>query len=86
MRWKVWNPEHADEADARVITANTVHKACEDWAEHDDAESAGYTIVGGEDVIVCVQPLDKYGQSKGPVRRFRVSGEPYLAIEIKGDG
>lgn len=68
--YTVWNPDQGEtKEDGRVIQARDAIKACELWAERDDYESAEYSIVGGEDVILMVEMGD------GSIRSAHVTGE-----------
>jgi hypothetical protein len=77
--YRVWCPERGqNSSDARRIEAFDAEEAAELWAERDDRNSAEYSIVAGEDVVVCVRCPD------GKVSRWRVSGESvpnYIARE-----
>ena len=71
-KFLVWGD---DEGDAfgrceRRIAASSHKEAAEKWAQRDDADSADYTIVGGEPETVCVQALGTVA-----VRRYSVRGE-----------
>jgi hypothetical protein len=79
----VWNPDHSDGNDTRKTFASDAEDAVEEWAERDDADSAEYSIVGGEDAEVCVK------DGAGNVTRWRVSGESmpsYSATQLNAEG
>lgn len=76
----VWCPERdQDFEDGRSVDAYDAETAAEKWAKYDDAESAEYHIVGGNDVTVMVRDED------GRESSFVVVGEAspvYYAREI----
>lgn len=85
-KFRVWNPDHGDREDARTFDTYDAEGAVKKWAERDDAESADYRIVGGQECDVCVE------DEAGTVTRWLVWGEPcpvYHAramTEAKGGG
>jgi hypothetical protein len=55
----VWRPDYGQtKEDGRHIDALSPRSACEKWAERDDAESADYWIVRGNEVTVKVARPD----------------------------
>lgn len=67
----VWNPSNGQtQEDGRHIDAHCARSAVEQWAQHDDAESADYTIVAGSPAEVMVSDCDG-----GEPERYSVSGE-----------
>lgn len=85
MKWKVWRPENETEDTAVVFERSDASWAAEDWAEHDDAQSADYAIVAGDRPRVCVRQVDDAGKPIGRVRLFEVAGESvpsYSASEM----
>ncbi len=77
----VWCPERdQDFEDGRSFDAYDPEMAAEKWAEYDDAYSAEYSIVGGQEVTVTVR--DESGQDSS----FVVSGEAepvYFARQVR---
>lgn len=71
-KWSVWNPDQEEEEDARVLFADDPETAAEEWAEHDDRDSAEYTIVRGSPAIVHVRPYPPEGKE---ALKFKVQGE-----------
>lgn len=70
--WRVWCPDRgSDKEDGMLVAAFTAESAATKWAERDDAESADYSIVSGNDARVIVAE-DRDG---APEHRFVVSGE-----------
>lgn len=70
--FQVWCPERGQEkGDGMLIRAHSAESAAVKWAERDDAESADYLIVRGNDATVLVAE-DRDG---APEQRFTVSGE-----------
>jgi hypothetical protein len=80
--WHVWCPERGQEkGDNRMVVAPYAEAAARTWAERDDADSADYSIVRGNDATVVVVE-DRDG---APEHRFTVSGEScpvYRAREV----
>jgi hypothetical protein len=70
-KYLVWR-EDADREDGKRIEANYEREAARKWAEWDDAWSADYLIVGGQDARVFVA-LDEDGSKP---MLFEVRGEP----------
>lgn len=68
MKYVVWNPEHGDREDGREIESHSAEAAVRAWAERDDAESADYLIVRGNDATVQVWDGERE-------RTYIVSGE-----------
>jgi hypothetical protein len=72
MSWIVWCPERGqDREDGRSVDAHSAAAAAERWAEQDDARSADYMIVRGNDATVLVA-ADCEGSTE---HKFIVSGE-----------
>lgn len=70
--WHVWCPERGQEkGDNRMVVSHSAEAAARAWAERDDAESADYSIVGGNEATVMVAE-DRDG---APEQCFVVSGE-----------
>ena len=70
--WRVWCPDRGqDKEDGMRIVATYAEAAAVKWAERDDAESADYMIVRGNDATVLVAE-DRDG---APEQSFTVSGE-----------
>ena len=70
--WWVWCPERDQcKEDGKRVVATYAEAAAVKWAERDDADSADYSIVGGNDATVMVAE-DRDG---APEQRFTVSGE-----------
>jgi hypothetical protein len=66
-----WNEDHGSTFDdGRSVNAYDAESAAKIFAEWDDARSADYLIVGGQDATICVASPD--GSN---VQRFTVSGE-----------
>jgi len=65
----IWREDDGCEDDAESVHAHFPEAAVEKWAERDDAESADYLIVGGQDATVMVRAPD------GDLLRYRVTGE-----------
>lgn len=82
--WGVWLPERGeDRDDARKVYACDEESAATKWAERDDAHSADYAIVGGDDATVYVAP---YYDNTASARVFVVRGESvptYYASEVQ---
>ena len=83
-KFKVWNPEEAEECDADSYEVSFgPGRAAEEWAARDDADSADYRIVSGNDVVVHVR------SELWVLTRWRVSGETvaaYHASELEATG
>ena len=70
--YRVWCPDRgATKDDGRRVVAREPESAATAWAEWDDAHSADYSIVAGNDATVLVAE-DRDG---APEHRFTVSGE-----------
>lgn len=68
----VWHPENGQtREDGRKVPAFSAESAAVKWAERDDADSADYLIVRGNDATVMVAE-DRDGSEP---ERFVVSGE-----------
>tara|TARA_R110002020_G_scaffold254660_1_gene468440 strand:+ start:2079 stop:2348 length:270 start_codon:yes stop_codon:yes gene_type:complete len=73
-KFKVWSPEEAEECDAGTYEVLFgPGQAAEEWAARDDAESADYRIVSGDEAVVHVR------SGSGMLTRWRVSGETVAA-------
>lgn len=78
-RYLVWE-ESESRDDAREIMAHSRWDAAEKWAERDDYESAEFSIVKGNMVVVRVEDAET-----GEVTRFEIVGEAmpvYYATEV----
>lgn len=69
-RYMVWR-EGEDREDGKVVRANYEKEAVEKWAEWDDAHSADYIIVSGQNAQVFVA-MEEEGSE---VMKFEVRGE-----------
>lgn len=69
--WRVWDEDQGQtREDARLVYTTTPDSAAEAWAEHDDNDSAEYSIAKGTPTVVCVAR-----EPDGPVEKFKVHGE-----------
>ncbi len=87
--FKVWcESQGGTEDGAREIDAHNEEHAAEEWARHEDSDSADYIIIGGSPATVkvrevfppTVHELPTYAQRQvetapGPVVTFIVHGE-----------
>ena len=78
--WKVWRPDESSREDASVFRAPTPPYAVEAWARHDDAHSADYRIVRGNDATVHVCREDD--ETSEPLV-YIVYGEPVALYSAK---
>lgn len=80
-KYWIWSDDLGqDEGCARAVSANSTESAVTEWAERQDARSADYTIVGGQEVIATVRDCDT-----GEVSQWIVTGESvplYRAREV----
>lgn len=71
----VWDPNDGIMDDAGTEVRGRDHAdAAEEWADANDCDRS-YSIVGGNEVVVCVVPA---AAPTDPVKRFRITGE-YIA-------
>lgn len=78
-RYLVWEESESRE-DARKIEAHSRWDAAKKWAERDDYESAEFSIVKGNMVVVRVEDAET-----GEVTRFEITGAAipiYYATEV----
>lgn len=81
----VWNDTYGPDDDGARVHAHDHESAAEKWAEHDDFDSAEYSIVGGSPATVRVRPETNAADEKW----FKVRGEAepqYYADEIDKPG
>jgi hypothetical protein len=92
--FRVWDAE-GEPSEARAIFAIDAQSAAEEWAERCDVDSADYTIVGGDEVRVCVMRAADFGacdvdEETGAITfgerrvwRFEVTGETVAQYHAK---
>lgn len=87
LKYKVWNPEHAEEVDALIVEAISPCAAAEEWAEKDDIDDCEYYIVEHPDTttMCLVKPTGDGHIGTHDITYFRVRGERvnvYTADEV----
>jgi hypothetical protein len=69
--WEVYDPDDGDADDARKVCAGDAQEAVERWASRYDADSAEYSIVGGQSAVVRVR---RAGDDAAPWEDYEVEG------------